>query len=825
VSHLIKISFRRFARERVFSTINILGLSLGMASSIVILLFLHYETSYDTYHPSHNLIYRVATDLVILDHRQGYAVSSAPIAPALTADYSQIESFLRIFPSGYFLHDVVFRHEEKFLSDSGIFAVDSTFFEFFSCEFLRGSARDALVKPFSFVFTRSLALSFFGHIDVIGESLVLSDGNRFEITAVIEDPPLNTQFRFSALFSLSSLPLMAGMFEYAFGPGMSWETFERTFGSTVVWSYIKVAESFNSSDFLVNEWPLFHQRHISELIVGRQYDMEPIFQPMASIHLGSNLIYELSSERDNMQIMNNDMVIVFFVIALFLIFVAAVNYTNMAISRFNKRRKEMAMVKILGSKAQHLFAGFFAEAFITAFLALVVSLVFLELILGQVNSLLNISLSLDLSGNIETLVVVLSVFVLSAVLSGLFPALYFVYTPAYRLLAKRFKTGNKTQSLKKVLMLAQFAIAVFMISAAFIVYSQFDYMQHMDLGYKVDNISVVEIQARENKERVNELEDILMEYTQIQEVARTNYVLSMYPIKHTVLFEYDDSYVVRSFNNIQTTEDYLRLMGINIYLDDTTVANSELLVGNGVLVNKVLSDSLRYDNPIGKSLVTHYQFLEGRQRQNRIIEGYVDNFHYALLNKPVEPLVILPLLPNRVRYLAIEFEPIAKNERNSIIEGAWKQFGTISPLRYFHMEDNVSDFFAYNQNLSRFFSYFAWLCVFISFLGVFGITAYNIEQRGIEIAIRKVMGAGGLDFFLMFFTNYALLFLIGAIIGLGASSFLLTKWLNSFSFSLELSIYPLLRAAFMVGITIFTAIFVHIIRIINLNPTDYLRKE
>jgi len=796
-----------------------------MASALIIILFLRYETSYDSYHPSHDLIYRIGTDLVILDHRQGYAVSSAPIAPAMAADYNEVESFLRIFPFNYFLHDVVFRHQEKYFTDDGIFAVDSTFFEFFSCVFLRGSAKGALRNPFSFVFTRSLAMRVFGHIDIVGKNIVLSNDHRFEVTAVIEDPPLNTQFRFTGLFSMSSLPLMPDMFENAFGPGMSWETFEGTYGSTVVWSYIKVAESFDPDGFLVNDWPIFHQKNISELISGREYDMEPIFQPMASVHLGSNLIYELSSERATMQIMNYQMVSVFFVIALFLIFIAAVNYTNLAISRFNKRRKEMAMVKILGSKAQHLFAGFFAEAIITAFVALVVSLVFLELILGQVNSFLNVSLMLDLTSNIETVAIVFSVFLLAAVLSGLFPALYFVYTPAYRLLANRFQTGKKTQRLKKALMVAQFAIAVFMISAAFIVYGQFDYMQDMDLGYKVDNISIVEIQANESKERVSELEMILQGYDKIKGVARTNYILSMYPIKHTILFEYDDGYAVRSFNNIQTSEEYLSMMGISVYSGYTTADTYGLLANNGVLVNKVLADSLLYENPIGKNLVTHYQFLEGRQRRNRVIRGYVDNFHYALLNKPVEPLVILPMPQIRVRYLAIEFEPMDMQARNNLIEGAWMLFGANSPLQYFHMEDSVSSFFSYNQNLSHFFSYFAWLCVLISFLGVFGITAYNIEQRGVEIAIRKVMGASGFDFFIMFFANYSILFLVGSILGLGASSILLSNWLSGFSYSVGISLFPLLRAAFMVGVTIFVAIFVHIVKILNLNPTHYLRKE
>jgi putative ABC transport system permease protein len=554
--------------------------------------------------------------------------------------------------------------------------------------------------------------------------------------------------------------------------------------------------------------------------------MIPILQPMAGIHLNSGLIYELSSERDMMQLMDIRMVRIFFVIALFLLFLAAINYTNMAISHFNKRRKEMAMVKIMGSKAQQLFAGFFIESFVSALISLAIALVAIELAIGYINAFLNVDLSLNIAGDGYLLLIIIAVFLFTAVLSGLFPALYFVFTPPVKLLATRFNAGRKTLFLKKFLVGVQFSIAVFMIASAFVVYRQFDYMQDKDLGYDVENITAIELHARENKVRINMLDSLLKARTRVEKTARSNYIFSTYPIKHTILFENNQGEIlVRSFNNIQTSDEYLQMMGITVFNQDDQSDSMPVLKGNGVLVNRALVDSLDLIKPIGKNIITHYQFLEGRHRRTRTISGVVNSFHYALLNKPVEPLVILPLPNEMARYMVVKFNISDKREQEKIIREVWSEFDAVNPLVFMHIEDNVKGFFNHNRNLSRFFGYFAWLCVVLSFLGVLGITAYNIEQRGVEIGIRKVMGASWYDFFLMFFSNYFWLYLAGSLAGTLVSRHLLNLWLHDFAFRVNPGWLPFTLAALLVGFTVFIAIIIHIVRIMYLNPADAIRKE
>jgi putative ABC transport system permease protein len=825
VSHLLKISLRRVSREKGYALINIIGLALGMGSAMIIFMFLQYETTYDTQHPDYKNIYRVGTELTIFDQNQGYAVSSAAIAPKITESFDEIESYLRIFYPKFFLSDLMFYHQGQAFFDDDIFAVDSTFFDFFAVDFIEGNPQEALQKPFSIVFTRSLAIEIFGHLDVVGKVLILSNEGWFTITGLIEDSPLNSHFQYSALMSLSSFQLMPALFEYSFGKGFNWQSFERAYGSTIVWSYIKVKDNFSSDAFLEEGWPDFHQKYIHDLVSLENFDIQLIIQPIKDIHLSSDLIYELSSERDIMRLMNSHMVYVFLVIAFFLLILAAINYTNMAISHFNKRRKEMAMVKILGSTARQLFAGFFTESFIISLISLFIALVMIELLVAQVNQFLEVNLSLDFANNWANLLIVTGVFMFTALLSGLFPALYFVFTPPVKLLNTRFYAGKKTLLLKKVLVVCQFSIAVFMISCAFVAYRQFDYMQEMDLGYGVENITAIELLTNDNRQRADLLDSIIRKNEDVVATAKSGYIFTMFPIRHTMLFETNDGITVGSFNNIQTTEEYLNLMGISIYSQEGEQNTTGKVLSEGVLINRALADSLNYSWPVGKNIITHYQFLEGKLRQQRTINGVVDNFHYALFNKAIEPLVILPLNKDRARYLAVKFSTDNKEENERILMNAWNEFDKISPLKYFHLSENVDSFFADNRNLSIFFGYFAWLCVIISFLGVFGITAYNIEQRSVEIGIRKVLGANGYDFFMMFFSTYFILFIIGSLVGIAFCTEILHLWLDTFSYSVKPGMGPYIWATMLMVITIILAIVIHIIRISFINPANSIRKE
>jgi putative ABC transport system permease protein len=824
LKYFARISLRRLAREKLYTVINITGLALGMASALLILLFLRFETTYDNWHTQKNDIYRLGTQMQILDQEQNFAVSSAGMAPLLVNEFPQFQSFVRVFHVHYFLRDLVYKYNNRHFYDSEVFAVDSTFFDFFTYEFLEGNPQNVLADPFSIVLTRSMAREIFGDSNAVGKKLWIKNAGYFTVTAVVEDSPINTHFQFNALISVSTLHELDHMFEQAFGRGVHWSHFENTLGSLIVWTYVMTSENFDPDDFLENHWPGFHRQYISELIDRHQIDVNLIFQPLTSIHMDEDLLYDRSKEKVHIQTMTRQLVRVFFVIAIFLLLVAAINYTNILISHFNKRKKEMAIIKVLGSGSRQLFAGLFVESFVTALVSLVIALFMVELVIPFINDFLVLDITLRVTVDYMIAVIVFSVFFFTSFLAGLFPAVYFAQISAIKLLMQRMRAGRKSILLKKVLVTVQFTISAFMISASFVAYQQMNYMQRMDPGYTYKNIAVLEIHDNDIRANLNLLDSLFLENPKTEKTALSNYIFSSFPIKHTALFEKNNLQTVRSFNTIQTTGRYLDLMDVKLIAGNEPVNPEILDKTNGVFVNRAFVDSMGYDDPIGKIITTHFQFLEGRLRADRPIAGIMEDVHYAALHEPVEPLIIMGMrsLPN---YFVVRFYDSDRVEQQNIIHSVWDQFDPHYPAEFYFLEDIIEDFFLKQSNLSRFFGYFAWLCILISFLGVFGITAYNMEQRTVEIGIRKVMGAGWLDIFSTFFNDYLVLLLIACISGVAISYKLLGQWLAGFEYAVKISFFPFLVAIILVTVTVWLAIGIHAIRTMYINPSKTLKCE
>ncbi len=821
MKHLLRITYRRLTREKLYTLINILGLSLGMASALLIFLFIRFETTYDTYHNEHERIYRVGSDFSIHDQREGYAVSSAPLGPMLVEEFDEIESYLRVFYMRIVFRDLVFQHQNRRITERGVYAADATFFDFFNHSFLEGNPETALSTPFSIVLTRSMAMKYFGTTALEGTKIELKNAGFFTITAVIEDPPLNTHLQFNALVSMSTIQQMPDFFAHSLVPGVSWETFENTLGSFIVWTYVKTAEGFNPSEFVQYQWPGFDEKYQSGLLgyIG----VKPIFQPIAGIHLDSNLLYEAHSESTIIRLMNRQITLAFIVIALFLLLIAAINYTNIAIGQFNKRRKELAMLKVLGSSGISLFSGFFTESFVTALTGLILALLMLEFFIPHANQHLTVSLSLNVIQDYYVPLIVLFVFLVTAFLSGVFPAFYFAWTPAIQLLERRSRPGKKSLVLKKILITLQFAIATLMIVAMYIISAQFGYMQNMDWGYNTRHIAAIEIRDREMKSDYLLLDSLLKKDPLVKRTAKTNYVFSTFPIKNSTLFHTESGEVYRSYYTINTTREYLELMGVKT---EGTPESKELFDSQqGVFVNQILADSVGFAEPLEIQITTHFQFLDGKLRTNRRIAGVLNNFHYLLLNTPVDPLVVLPMRGSGADYLVVELHPAPRSQQVKIIHDAWSLFDPGNPADFFFIEDNIEAFYAHQRNVASFFGYFAWVAVFIAFLGVYGITAYNITQRKTEIGIRKVMGAGSVDIMVMLIKDYFALFLLGFLLGSGLSWILLKSWLETYAYATPLDAWHFASAFLFVAFTVFAAIGLHIYKIRSLNPSVTLREE
>lgn len=814
----LRIIFRRTLREKGYFIINVLGLTAGTAAALLILLFVQVETQYDTFHPNHRNIYRVANDFQIYDQGETYAVSSAALGPALHQDHEYFESYLRIFYPGIFFKDLVFLAKDQKINNKDIYAVDSTFFDFFYTRFIHGVPENALTAPFSMVLSKSMAEKYFGHTNIAGEQIYLKDTGMLTITAVVEDPPLNSHFHYQALFSIASLQEMDHFFENAFRPGVNWQTFEKEHFSFAVWTYLKTKGNFDVPNFKENKWPGHVKKYHAEAPEG--FSLYLNFQPFRDIHLHSNHLYENASGNAITRAINIEIIRAFLLVAIFILLVSAINYTNFSISQFNKRKRSLAMSKVIGGGSRDIFAGFFLESFATSLVALLLALFFLELLLPMINANLGLSLNLNFIKNHQIIWVILSVFLFTAIISGIFPALYFANAPLKKLLETRNDPWGRSQLFKKILVSCQFAIALFMISTGLIVQSQYRHMQNMDWGFNSENMAVIELYDRESKADFARLDSILSAHPLVKSTAPTDYAFSMIPIRISSLYISGNDSTVCSFFTARTSIDYLNLMGV--YNDQIS---RERFEAGDAIVNQRLLDSLGYPSAWDTNVITHFQFLGGKMRRERKLAGIMDDFHYAFFNKPLEPLLFLPMSGERANYLAVNLHGNERDEQTEALNESWQAFNPNLPPDFVFLDDNIKAYFDHQNILANFFGYFALVTVLIAFLGVFGITAYNISQRSVEISIRKTLGASMHNIFMIFARHYIGLFLAGVFMGSVLTFYVLQKWLDSFTHASAIAVWHILLPALLVGVTIVIAISLHMLKVRKINPAIALKQE
>ena len=362
-----RISFRRLTQERKYAFLNIAGLSVSMAASLLIFLYLIFQTSYDRHHPDHEQIYRIALDNSIGGKTTRIAMNSAPLGATLVDNHPEFVSYMRIFPTSFFFRNLIFRHKDKSFQENSVFAADSTFFDFFGHDILEGNPKNFLRDPFTIVITESMAKRYFGEEPAYGKIIEAEGAGNFTVNGVVSDPRFNSHMQFQGLFSISTLYLLNDLLSSSFMQGATWRGLQQNHNSRITWVYVKTIPGFAPEEFNNLHWERFYEEHIGDISFFDHIHL--IFQPLADIHLTSKLAYEMTNETGAVTMMNPVLVKIFLLIGIFLLVIASINYTNISISQFRNRGKEMGIKKVIGAQKHQLMVQFFSEAIFISFLS------------------------------------------------------------------------------------------------------------------------------------------------------------------------------------------------------------------------------------------------------------------------------------------------------------------------------------------------------------------------------------------------------------------------------------------------------------------------
>ena len=793
LKNLLLVALRNFKRDKWYSLLNILGLTIGITFSLFLIFYIKDELSYDRYNKKADRIYRINSYIKEPEKDvMNWAVTPFPLGPTIKKDYPEVEESVRFVPNG----KTMFRNGDlRFYEDQTFFA-DSSIFKVFTCNFIEGNPQTALVEPNSLVLTQHLAEKYFGKgRSFVGKSLQNDKGEIYKVTAVIKDVPKNSHLIFNALLSVSTLP----------------KDFANNWGGFGFYSYVLLKPHTNAIAFEKKLLPMY-DKYMAPIFAQYNIKIRLGVQKITDIHLHSEMVNE-PEELGSMSY-----IYIFAAVAFFMLIIACINYMNLTTARSARRAKEIGIRKVTGSSRSQLVAQFLVESMLTALFALVLSIGFIAVFLSTFNSLSGKFITFGSLFEPSTILILLAIVLFVGFMGGSYPAFYLSKFNPVHVLKGSLSKGSSNVTLRRALVVVQFSISMIMLICTWVVYGQLNYLRKKDLGFNKDH--VLAITANANSDIRSKI------FAFKNEVQQNPHVLSASSAQSTPggninfnLFsvESKNGFTDQGVDCYGVDENYFKTLGMKIKKGRNFSGLSDTL--RSIIVNENLVKYFGWDNPIGKKVKfpgdTTGFYLE--------VVGVVNDFNQKSLYNPIAPL----LLFYRPNSNSIQLKLDSKDIKSTVasVEKTWKAIFSDLPFSYTFLDKDFDSQYAADQKRGKIFTAFSILTILITCLGLLGLIAFTTQQRQKEISIRKIMGAGIRQIVPMITRNFVWLVGLSCLVAFPVAYLFMDKWLKIFPYNTGLDIAPfLLSAVVVLAITLLTVIF-HTVRAAVANPVNSLRTE
>ncbi|MDI3321709.1 ABC transporter permease [Pinibacter soli] len=792
IKNYLKIAFRNLWRHRVFSFINILGLTVGMTACFLIFLYVKFELSYDKFNSKAANIYRLNTDIKTPSETINTSVTAWPFAPNIKREFPEVETFTRV-NNGSFL---VRKGDAKFQEDNTLFA-DSTFFDVFDIKMLKGDPKTALKDMFSVVFTEDAAKKYFGNENPIGKQVLLTgDGIPATVTGIIQNIPENSILKGDMLVSMTTFTQRLN------------KNIDQQWGNFGATSFLLLKPGADPRA-MEKKFPDFIERNNGKERKESQMFYTFTLQPLKDIYLYST--------RDGNKSGNMNNVYIFSIIAVFILLIACINFINLTTARSSERAKEVGIRKVVGAAKSQVARQFIGESVILCIIAFMLTVLLSVLLLPLFNKLAGKVVSHGIFTNWQYLLLLFSAAISIGVLAGAYPALILSSFKPVVVLKGRFATGTKGILLRKGLVVAQFSISVVLIIATLVVYLQMNYMRKRDLGFSKDQMVVVSTQGDPAR------------------FALQNAVGGLPNVKSTALSSsVPGSGNPGAYSEIENKKGDLQIANLDLYFVDWNYIPQykiKMVAGRSfskefgtdttqaMVVNESVTKLLGYSNP---------QEAVGRKfkqwgREGKII-GVMQDFHFRSLQQPIKPLT-MRIEPDGCDLLSVNITGGNVPATLASIEKKWKEMIPNRPFSYFFMDEFFDRQYRGEERFGNLFLNFAILAIFISCLGLLGLASYSTMQRTKEIGVRKVLGASVANITTLLSSDFIKLVLISILIASPLAYIGMHKWLEGFAYRTSVSWWVFLLAAITaIFIALFTVSF-QAIKAAVANPVKSLRTE
>jgi len=796
-----RTAFRYLLKRKTYSLINVAGLAIGIASFILIMIYLVDEVNYDRHHERAEDIYRIAQ---IYDF-EGVGENSAslpfPVAFTLKNDYpGLVENICRIF--NFQAPRSLVEYEDQKFNERRFFFSDSTYFTIFNHKFIQGDPETALDEINSVVITESMAKKYFGEEDPMGKILIFETVAPLRVTAVIEDLPTQSHFTFDFIGSLSSV---RGLYGGRLPGTWVWNP---------CWTYMLLAKGA-TPDMLEERFPEFVEKHFYD---AEKDNVTLYLQKLTDIHLTSRLDYEI--EQNN----NRSYIYILTSIALFLLIIAGINFMNLSTATSSSRAREIGIKKAIGVSKVRLINQFMGESLILTFIALVIAIIAVEITIPAFNNFTSKDFDLNILLGPQYIIGLVILWLIVGIFSGIYPAFYLSSFRPLNVLSGNYSLAGSGIA-RKVLVVIQFTISIGLIIGTMVVFNQLSYLKNADLGFEKENIMVVPINHTPVVRSYEAFSKELMQDSRVLNVTAMDDIFGAAHNTHEFRPEGYPEDQWQFYPALVVMWNFTKTFDIKVVAGRDYNENNSTDPVNAILINEAMVRHMGWESneeAIGKK----FRSLNGDER----VIGVIKDFHATSLHEASGPFVLnMKEKPGEIgwflKYVAIKYQQDKEQEVINLVQKVWMNYAPERPFEYSFLDQELSKLYDDEDNLSLLSLIFTVLILMIASLGIFGLVSFMAEKRIREIGIRKVLGASPVHIIKLLSTEFFWLITIASVLAWVTSWLLITDWLNHFAYSTRLNWLMFLLAAMiaMVLAIIITAVKAWFAS--RMNPVDTLKYE
>ncbi|NII25222.1 FtsX-like permease family protein [Pseudoflavitalea sp. X16] len=782
IQNYLKIAWRNLLRHKSFSLINILGLSAGIAACIVIFLYVQYELTYDRHNSKADRIARVVTTL----HAPGsadteFGTSPNPLGDALKRDFPEIVASARLDESS-----TIIKHNGELIDEPDFCLSDQHIFSVFDYSFVEGSAAGALHEPGSVVLTATIARKYFGKEPAVGQTLIC-DGKPTKVTAVIADPPGNSDIRFSALLYTDYSKKTGWVEDF---PVYTFVLFNKPSDLTPFEQKMKrVADKYCRAEL--------------DKMGAKDYSVTFSLEPLPEVHFSKGKLVDTPKG-------NKQFNYVFSLLAIFILVIALLNYINLSTARATERAKEVGVRKVNGARPFQLIRQFLFESFLLIAVAWTIAFGIVLAILPYFNSLLHVQLHLSWQGSALFMG---CIFVVTILLAGLYPAFILSRFRPVEILKGKWKNSTRGILLRRMLTTAQFVITAALITGTIVIYSQLQYIENKNPGFVKEQVATIQVSNDSSDQHaVTPFINRLKAIPAIKGIsAGSGLWMDGLSIATTVAGSGDKKREFMS-NYYLIDKDLLPLLQMHLKegrnISDSLGTDKK----EAFLVNEAFAQKMGWSSALGQS-------MEGFEHKGTVV-GVVKNFYYKSLHNMVEPLVMI-YNTNPIRAVMIKIPP----KDLPLVAAAWKEHFPAKPFSYTFLDEAYKAQYDKDRLTMKLFTYFTVLAILISCLGLYGLVSLMAAQRTKEIGVRKVLGASLQQLLVLLTSSFLKLIVLASLIALPLAWIAMHEWLSSYAYHISLAWWMFLLPVVLIVLIALAVVGQQVVKAALANPVTALRTE